>query len=88
MEIYKTVVVPEKKQTILEKILCDKCDGVIVNNSFSDYESYWFNIYNGTYHSNGTFLGSKYKMDLCLNCSLELVDNLEKLGYKIQKSES
>lgn len=87
MKIFKTVEIPSKKIEIVDKEICDKCDKEIIGEGYHDaYVSNWFKVVNGYVYANDgfSFSGEKYNMDLCLDCSMELVENLKILGYKIQ----
>ena len=88
MKIYKTVVIPERIEKKLVYELCDKCDKEIKNCSFFNNQKGWFNIEINKYKKDSSPTSLKYKMDLCEKCSLELLQNLKSLGYKIEEKKT
>ena len=88
MKIFKTVEIPSKKIEIIDKELCNKCDKEIKNCCFFNNQKSWFNVEINKYNKDSSPTSLKYKMDLCEKCSLELLENLKSLGYKIETQKT
>jgi len=63
---------------------CDKCGKEIKKETYNAYNEDWFEIKEGhIYPEGGCFSG--YKMELCEDCSHELVEILKFNGFNIQE---
>ncbi len=67
------------------KKICDKCDKEIKVYSYDVFES-TLEIKEGFQYPDGGD-GTLKKLDLCQDCSEELITTLKELGYKIQELE-
>lgn len=80
---YKEETITRVTQTLV-KTTCDKCGQEIIHENFSIFDSEWFEARFGMCYPEGG-AGTSYTMDLCENCSLEMINLLKNHGYKVDK---
>jgi hypothetical protein len=75
-----------ESENVLE-IICDKCGKPIKSEMGSAYKSDWFMMTTGDYFGSDCWQGMHRVMDLCEDCSNELIELLKKNGYNIRDEE-
>lgn len=65
---------------------CDKCGEKICSKSYDAYDEDWFSARFGSSFPECS-LGHEFNMDLCQDCTRELIDLLEDNGFHIRKEE-
>lgn len=85
MREYK-IITKTLEQKELIKETCDKCQKEINIDSFNAYNSNWFELITGTNYP-GAYSPEKYKMDLCEDCSMDLIELLKANGFNVQYEE-
>jgi hypothetical protein len=74
--------------TVAIRCFCDKCGKKIVSEKFGDvYEDSWFEFKTGESYGADGGSGDLYKIDLCEECSLDLIKLMKENGYKVRGEE-
>ncbi len=86
MKVFKEIGIPSRVVKQLDSLICDKCDQEIDETAYSAYDADWFELREGSSFPEGGS-GTSIVMELCQECSEDLVDLLHKNGYKTRKEE-